>query len=107
MFDILVFADIVSLLASVSECVQQSNLLPFEYERHIENLKTYLHIMKCELAQMANSESMDGFQKCLVTTIMLFKNTKLSAEVFSELSTFQGIPPSFPSCELQKTVFYL
>ncbi|GBL65953.1 hypothetical protein AVEN_177197-1, partial [Araneus ventricosus] len=81
---------------SVSECVQQSNLLPFEYERHIENLKTYLHIMKCELAQMANSGSMDRFQNCLVT-IMLFKNTKLSAEMFSELSTFQGIPlPSLP-----------
>ncbi|GBM04775.1 hypothetical protein AVEN_20214-1 [Araneus ventricosus] len=57
----IVFAAVVSLLALISECVQQSNLFPFEYERYIENLKTYLHIMKYELAQMANSESMDRF----------------------------------------------
>lgn len=105
MFNILLVADIVSVLSCTSKCLQASDLLPWEYTNQISNLKFALEIMKYNLVGILNPESESKFQENLNSLpLCFFKNTRLASQMFSEDSTFQGIPMPSLSVSSKKVV---
>lgn len=60
-FSIIVIADIISVLATMSKCIQVTDLLPWEYTDLITNINCYLLNIKCHLTSLHNCENVQQF----------------------------------------------